>query len=135
MVPPASLKRYTPGLSGSCAAFSRGSIGHKTQIYNRQTTSIILDRIGVQGDLRNQHEFAEDNSTFGGSFAGVCGFDRACAGPTTRVVLKATGALLKTSQAKRRHEAEVVYQAKDGYRHAKRSRPARLGSAACGKRS
>src|SRR5713101_8224575 len=135
MVPPASLKRYTPGLSGSCAAFSRGSIRHKTQIYNRQTTSIILEGIGVQGDLRKEHEFAEDNSTFGGSFAGLCSIDRACAGPTTRVVLKATGVLLKTSQAKRRHEAEVLLQAEERQRHAERSRPARLGSAARGKRS
>src|SRR6267154_4846564 len=128
MVPPASLKRYTPGLSGSCAAFSRGSIGHKTQIYNRQTTSIILDRIGVQGDLRDRHAILEDNLN---SRRGLPTFWIAS---STRAG-SATGVLLKTSQAKRRHEAEVVYQAKEGYRHAKRSRPARLGSAACGKRS
>src|SRR6266851_10502384 len=135
MAPPASLKRYTPGLSGSCAAFSRGSIRHKTQIYNRQTTSIILEGIGVQGDLRKEHEFAENNSTLGGSFAGLCSIDRACAGPTTRVVLKAAGVLLKTSQAKRRHEAEVVCQAKERQRYAKCSGPTHLGSVARGKGS
>src|SRR5258707_868157 len=107
----------------------------QTQIYNRQTTSIILEGIGVQGDLRNEHEFAEDNSTFGGGFAGFYSIDRVCAGPTTRVVLKATGVLLKTSQAKRRHEAEVVCQAKERQRYAKRSGPALVGPAARGKRS
>src|SRR5260370_20028080 len=134
MVTPAALKRYAAGLSGSCAALSRGSIRHKTQIYNRQTTSIILEGIGVQGDLRKEHEFAEDKSTLGGSFAGLCSIDRAFAGPTTRVVLKAAGVLVKTSQAKRRHEAETLLQAEERQRHAKRSRPTDMGSAARGKR-
>jgi len=73
------------------------------------------------GDLRNEHEFTEDNSTLGGSFVGLCSIDRACAGPTARVVLKATGVLPKTSQAKRRHEAEVLLQAEERHRHAERS--------------
>src|SRR5260370_16807658 len=107
----------------------------QTQIYNRQTTSIILEGIGVQGDLRNEHEFAEDNSTFGGGFAGFYSIDRGCAGPTTRVVLKAAGILLKTSQAKRRHEAEVVCQAKEGYRYPKPPPPTHLGPLAPGKTS
>src|SRR5260370_21477949 len=107
----------------------------QTQIYNRQTTSIILEGIGVQGDLRNEHEFAEDHALLGGGFAGFYSIDRVCAGPTTRVVLKAAGVLLKTSQAKRRHEAEVVCQAKEGYRYAERPRPTHLGSVARGKGS
>src|SRR5260370_41564723 len=126
MVTPAALKRYAAGLSGSCAALSRGSIRHKTQIYTRQTTSIILEGIGVQGDLRKEHEFAEDNSTLGGSFAGLCSIGRACAGPTTRGVIKATGVPLKTSQAKRRHDAKLVGQATEGNRCPERPRPAHL---------
>src|SRR5258708_13281228 len=100
----------------------------QTQIYNRQTTSIILEGIGVQGDLRNEHEFAEDNSALGGSFAGLCSIDRTCAGPTTRVVLKATGVLLKTTQAKRRHEPQILLQPEKRHCHAERSGPAHMGT-------
>src|SRR5260370_17987676 len=100
----------------------------QTQIYNRQTTSIILEGIGVQGDLRNEHEFAEDNSTFGGGFAGFYSIDRVCAGPTKRAVLKPPGVLLKTSQPKQQHEAEVVCQANEEYPYPDHPPPSPLSS-------
>src|SRR5206468_3820635 len=46
--------------------------GFNTQLYNQQTTSIILDGIGVQGDLRDGHAIRQSDSHSFGDFPAVC---------------------------------------------------------------
>src|SRR5437660_8875077 len=108
--------------------FSGGFHGSFNTAFNRQTTSIILDRIGVQGDLRDRHAIRQDDSYSRCSFPTLCCVASARAGP-------ATGVLLETSRRSGSYAAKVACQKKERYGHAKRAGSARVGSAARGKRS